>query len=879
MKFPRFSALTALLQRFRVHRAEWTSSDLIDFESYLDADEAQLREHPAARKTLAQRDRVLYIEQIAPEVTPATAQPHTIAHRRLSLRRWLTARRNAEDPQLMPLLPGAAFATAEQLGKLALAATGFLVGIGVASALLSYDGHRPISVPAYVFWLVLVQILFAGIAVWIWTLRSLRRDDEVRGNAWLLMQVIRPLLTRAAQWLQHQRLNHASADIRERALATQGLLKSQFTIYGSVAYFPLLIPAQLFGVAFNLGVIVTTIFLEWFTDLAFGWGSANIHPQTIHDLAQLIAIPWSGLFGEGVGYPTLAQITGSQIHLEQWASGALAFHPDPEHLRSWRWFLVLAVVTYGLFPRLILLGLSVLMQRLALARLTFTHGRTQALYARMLTPIVDTSATVMTPGSEMPIPAPLLPYSRRSGLVGPLAGEKPLPSVRPWREKPVEKSTQPPFAKGGLSDSPPLEKGGAGGIDAIPAVAPEPIIELKAAPEPVIEIAPEPIVEIEPAIEPEPVIELKAAPELPVEKSPQPPFAKGGLSDSPPLEKKGAGGIDAIPAIEPEPIVELKAAPEPVIEIAPEPIVEIEPAVEPEPIIELTTAPELPVEKSPQPPFAKGGLSDSPPLEKKGAGGIDAIPAIEPEPIVELKAAPEPVIEIAPEPIFEIEPAIEPEPIVELTTAPELPIEKSTPLPFAKGGLSDSPPLEKGGTGGIDAIPAIAPEPIVELSPAPPASEEATHFPPDACLLLVHVDVDDVLEPEDRPRLTQLLLQLTGWQAATYATFGAGSAMTARVLDILERGQWQAPPPRIAVIQDGSQPPITENLLFLRELRAAAGAQAQMLLALIGDPEDDDRLPPLRAFDYTDWQRKLDQMADPYLRLEMLAPPSDDGED
>ncbi|WP_197711098.1 DUF2868 domain-containing protein [Chromatium okenii] len=178
---------------------------------------------------------------------------------------------------------------------------------------------------------------------------------------------------------------------------------------------------------------------------------------------------------------------------------------------------------------------------------------------------------------------------------------------------------------------------------------------------------------------------------------------------------------------------------------------------------------------------------------------------------------------------------------------------------------------------------AIEPEPIVEIEPEPiaipPTIESATTFAPDACLLLLHVDVDDVLEPEDRPRLAQLLLQLTGWQVAASATFGAGSTMTARALDILERGQWQAPPPRIAVIQDGSQPPITENLLFLRELRAAAGAQAQMLLALIGDPEDEDRLPPLRAFDYTDWQRKLDQMADPYLRLEMLAPPSDDGED
>ncbi|EXJ14286.1 hypothetical protein D779_2824 [Imhoffiella purpurea] len=144
---------------------------------------------------------------------------------------------------------------------------------------------------------------------------------------------------------------------------------------------------------------------------------------------------------------------------------------------------------------------------------------------------------------------------------------------------------------------------------------------------------------------------------------------------------------------------------------------------------------------------------------------------------------------------------------------------------------------------------------------------------------MVHVDVDDVLEPEDRPRLEELLRSLSGWRVGAYATFGAGSAMTMHALALLEEGDWQAPPPRIAVIQDGSQPPITENLLFLRELRAVAGTEAQMLLALVGDPEDEDRLPPLRSFDFTDWQRKIDQMADPYLRLEMLAPSSEDGEE
>jgi hypothetical protein len=142
---------------------------------------------------------------------------------------------------------------------------------------------------------------------------------------------------------------------------------------------------------------------------------------------------------------------------------------------------------------------------------------------------------------------------------------------------------------------------------------------------------------------------------------------------------------------------------------------------------------------------------------------------------------------------------------------------------------------------------------------------------PDACLLLIHVDVADLLGDEDYRRLQDMLRDHSGWSVAASATFGGGSIMATQALDLIERADWQAPPGRVAMVQDGSQPPITENLRFLRAVRAAAGEQAQLLLALIGDPEGDDPLPTLSDFDFVDWQRKIEQLGDPYLRLEMLA--------
>ncbi|MGQ9658957.1 MAG: DUF2868 domain-containing protein [Thermochromatium sp.] len=772
-----------------VRVADWTVADLIDLEYYLDADERELRERPSSRKTLAERDRSLYLERIEPELGGET--PHTPRHRRLSLRLWLRARRHDEDPRLRPLLPGLVFAQAQRLGVWILTALGFLFGISLASALLSYDGHLPVSVPWFVFLLVVVQFVLSVGVIWTWLRRSLRHRQAGAEESWLLSHLIQPALERVAHWFQEQHLARSPQEIRERALSTKGLVRAHFSVYGPLSILTLLIPVQVFGVAFNLGVILTTLVLEWFTDIAFGWGtSLAAHPQTIYDLVRLIAMPWGWLFGEGVGYPTLEQIEGSRIYLEQWTAAA-GLKPNPEHLRSWRWFLVLAVFTYGLLPRLLLLGGSLLAQRLTLARLTFTHGRLQALYARMLTPHLDTQAGESGQGSEMPIPPQITPGRVRAGLVGPLKRPDRSPvSRRPWRDELPNRGEKTPIEEQTVETAshttPP---------PALPVVEPPARDDSTITPEPLT--TPELTPEVVPV--PEPVTSHIEA-EIPA------------TEDS---AWRSASGSTPAPDLQQEPG---QAA-------------ELEPELEAEP-----KAPGVAPEQESEP-------------EPETQSGSEAASTQGPEP--ELQATPEPEPEsrakAKPGPLLESESAAEPgaEP------RPETPAE-----------------------------PVSLPEPPPSV-PAPPAVPRAgaTVYGPDVCLLLIHVDVDDVLEPEDRPRLEQLLRDLSGWRVGAQATFGAGSQMTLHALSLIEEGDWQAPPPRIAVIQDGSQPPITENLVFLRELRAAAGPKAQMLLALVGDPDEDDRLPPLRAFDYRDWQAKIDQLADPYLRLEMLNPPTEDGAD
>lgn len=548
----------------------WTVADLIDFDYYVDEDERILREKPAVRRELAERDRSLYLGGIKDATT--AHKEHTARHRAATLRLWLEARRRIEDERLRALLPGDAFARGQRLVIAGVAIVGLILGIGLASALLSYDGQRPVNVAWFISLLVILQLFLAGLTATAWLSRGSAPMRAIVHDFSLLTHIVQPLFDHAARWMQRSRLGHVSQEIRAKAEARKGLFQSHFALYGPASYLPLLIPAQVFGVAFNIGAILTTVSLEWFTDLAFGWGSSlQIDPRVIYEIARIIALPWSPLFGEGVGYPSLEQVAGSRIVLKD-----PLFILYAEDLRSWGWFLTLALITYGLLPRLLLLGFSILAQRRALAHLPFTHARTQGLYARLVTPSLETAQTGSGVGPDMAIP--------------------------------------------------------------------------------------------------------------------------------------------------------------------------------------------------------------------------DA--------------------------------------------------------PASAGPLSDPAPSDQGGGPGGPSIPV------------------------DACLLMVHIDVDEMLEDADRERLRGLLRRHTGWQIAATCLFGGSSRMTKAAIGAVNAARWQSPPPRVVLVEDGTQPPITESLGFLRKLRAAVGAQGQIVLLLVGDADATDRLRPLSEFDFLDWQRKIDQMGDPYLRLEMLSPSS-----
>jgi hypothetical protein len=365
--------------------------------------------------------------------------------------------------------------------------------------------------------------------------------------------------------------------------------------------------------------------------------------------------------------PTLEQVQGTRISLKD-----PLFIMDAEALRSWRWFLVLAVITYGLLPRLVLLALSMRRVRRTLNALPFTHQRTQALYARMVTPQLRTEGETHQ-GPEMPIPAPLTP-------------------VTAARAAPSSDTSATPEGTG-----PPV--GSAASAERATAPAPRPAVATRP------------------------------------QSAPQPEHRTAPVPTQKPDESRG----------------------------------------------------NRPSARMPRDRHRR--------RSRVGSRGRKR----------------------------------------SRSRCPSL-------------GSSRHPNRPRNGSRASPQTPACC-----------------------CCTWMSRM----CSEAPDHERLQRCCMGCAAGGSPPPPPSAAAAPWRRRRWSLIEGARWEAPPARVALLADGSQPPITETLRFLRSVRAAAGEHAQVLLTLVGDPEGDDPLPPLPEFEFQDWQRKIEQLSDPYLRLEMLAGPAE----
>jgi hypothetical protein len=174
--------------------------------------------------------------------------------------------------------------------------------------------------------------------------------------------------------------------------------------------------SQTAAVAFNAAAIGIGVALVTFTDLAFGWSTTlQADPHVIARWVDALSLPWRAWAPAAV--PDLSLIERSQFFR---LDGARVLGLDASRtLTGWWAFTILAIVTYGLLPRLALWALCVVRLRAATRALLLEDPRVAALLDRMATPAIETAA----PEPEDARSAAALPHaSHPDALVGAARG-------------------------------------------------------------------------------------------------------------------------------------------------------------------------------------------------------------------------------------------------------------------------------------------------------------------------------------------------------------------------------------------------------------------------------------------------------------------------
>lgn len=341
--------------------SRWRLRDLVDLEAALEADAT------VSRDDIEARDRAWMLERAA----GIRAIPDSRSGR---IFEWLEKVRSGWPDGG----PGAVVERA--LGILRRIAVGFglVLGAGTAVSVLRYQGDAPVNVTGFFFVLILLQILLTVVSVW-----GLFRFGQGLPVGWF-GESVRSLWTWIAGRLRRFRGAEAGAEMS--SVPVGAALEAFFRGHPDLGRYRVARIGQVFGVAFNLGAVIAMFLVLLVADRAFGWQSTLIQsPETFHRIVAVIATPWSGWLPGAA--PDPAAVEGSRIILKD---GAAALQtPD---LVAWWPFLFVAVLVYGLLPRVVLWSVFAGLEWRESGRRRFAGLRYEDLDDRLVAGLRDGSA-------------------------------------------------------------------------------------------------------------------------------------------------------------------------------------------------------------------------------------------------------------------------------------------------------------------------------------------------------------------------------------------------------------------------------------------------------------------------------------------------------
>ena len=225
------------------------------------------------------------------------------------------------------------------------AVIGALLGTTAMWGLLVYSGNTPINL-----WLILVMFALlpcctAMLALFSWTRLSQHQPPLLYSAG------IHILCKYGARFLPAMSTTHKNSQIKDshQSLINSDVnhdMKSHDWLASRLFYRWFMWKFQWLALAFQGAAMATFMVKITLTGMAFGWSSTTITAnETVVNLFQFVSLPWQWF----IDAPSAALIQKSQFFPGQ----ALQY---AEQSRAWWSYVLMAMLTYGLLPRLVLVG-------------------------------------------------------------------------------------------------------------------------------------------------------------------------------------------------------------------------------------------------------------------------------------------------------------------------------------------------------------------------------------------------------------------------------------------------------------------------------------------------------------------------------------------
>ena len=345
-----------------------TLADLIDLHDRLVADEE------VDPQELARRDR-----RIGRELDHLAEQPPR------QLAAWLHRVDDEASRDLArPLDRHDHWATrVQRLATLGVLVFGLLIGIAAAAGVFSYRGDHPVNV----VWVLAVFVALPMALLMPWALAAVpsARVRWLPGavalhDAAVLLSPGR-VVGLAKRWLPQTQ--------RDRLERFGGSAAAHSRQYGRVHRWTVLAASQALAGAAVTGGLLALLVLVVFSDLAFAWSTTlDVSPEAFHDITAWVAWPWGWLLPQAV--PSAELVRSTQYYRLDPARGGQAAL-DAAALGGWWPFLAMAMLTYGVLPRLATFAFSRWRLSRAIAEAMARTPGAERVLQRLNGPLVETS--------------------------------------------------------------------------------------------------------------------------------------------------------------------------------------------------------------------------------------------------------------------------------------------------------------------------------------------------------------------------------------------------------------------------------------------------------------------------------------------------------